>query len=227
MNTLNNRTAIFLISAIMAVVATAMFFVVQITITFIIAYLFTILAISMFCAGNLYMLFNAKRYPWFAAFPITIWQYLLAQLSLSTVFIIREVIFPGAFPINIFIFLHIILLGFFAVLLIVLKGGKEIIESKDIEIEQKVFALRLMQADVEAIMRRNPQHEVILKKVIESLKYSDPMSHPSIEVYDERIQCSILSMADLENDDSNKILKACEELQKQIADRNSRVKLMK
>ena len=137
MNSFNNRNGVFLISAIMAFVATASIFVVPITITFMVAYFFTMLAIAMFCAGNLYMLANTKSYPWFVAFPKTIWQYLVTQLTLSATFIIREIFFKGLFPIGLFMFLHILLLGIFAVKLILIKSGKEIIETKDAEIKQK------------------------------------------------------------------------------------------
>lgn len=227
MNTLNNRTTVILISAIMAAVATALFLVIPITPTFLVAYAVALLAIAMFCCGKLFLISNKKIYPWVAAFPMTIWQYLVTQLILSAVFVIRATLFDNPFPLGVFVFLHIVLFAFFAVLLLLLRSGKEIITEKDAEVKQKVSVIRMMQADIESIMRQHPQHEAILKKVAEALKYSDPMSHPSVAIYDEPIQRSIMSMTGLEGNDPANIPAICETLLNQIADRNSRVKLMK
>ena len=87
--------------------------------------------------------------------------------------------------------------------------------------------MRLMQADVESILRNNPEHEKPLRRVIEALKYSDPMSNPSVGFYEEQIQRGISAMTGLDGNEPAKIPEICEKLLIQIADRNSRVKLMK
>ena len=227
MNTIRTRESVFLISGIMAVVASALFFAVPITPTFLIAYMFTILAIGMFCWGSLQLLDETKSYPWFAAFPMRIWQYLLSQLALSVVFVLRENLAYGSFSVGLFFFLHIALLGFFAVSLILMRAGQEIIEERGAEVKHKVSTWRLMQADVESIMRENPEHEIPLRRVLDALKYSDPMSNPTLSIYDEQIQRGILSMTGLDGNEPAKIPEICETLLRQIADRNTRVKIMK
>ena len=223
MNTSSNKLAVFLTTGIMAFVASMTFLIVPISVTFIIAYLFTMLAITMFCFGKIYMLINAKSYPWFAAFPIAIWQYLIAQLSLSAVFVLRGIIFASFFSIRLFIFLHILLLSLFLVRLLLIKGGKDLIEQKDNETKQKVAALRFMQADIESLMRRLPEYEQDLKRVAEALRYSDPISHSSLAVYEEQIQRGIVAM----QNGGESIPTQCEELLRQIADRNAKVKILK
>jgi hypothetical protein len=227
LNSINNKQGVLLISAIMAVVATALFFVIPVSLTFFVAYFFTLLAIALFFFGSLYMLSNPQSYPWLAAFPMIIWQYLVTQLLLSASFVIRDMFFTGMFPVGLFVFLHILLLGVFSVKLIFVKSGKEIIETKDDEIKQKVNLIRLMQADVESILRGNPEYEKPLKQVIEAIKYSDPMSHSSLGFYDDDIQRLIASMVASDYNDPTDIPKICEKLLRQIADRNSRVRLMK
>jgi len=231
MNPLNNKATILLIAAILALVATILFFIVGITPTTAIAYVFTLLAIFMFIGGNFYLLASPKSYPWFAAFPLAIWRYLVVQFALSVVFVLREAIFTGAFPVGLFIALHVVLLGICVVLLVLMQGGKEIIEKRDSEVKQKVNALRLMQADVELVLRKNPEHEKPLRNVIEALRYSDPMSHASVSFIEEQIQHSISFMAGLcgnsETNSPAKIPEICSELLSLITDRNSRVKMMK
>jgi hypothetical protein len=211
----------------MAIVATAFMIVVPVTPTFLIAYGFTLLAVGLFAWGNLQLLDNTKSYPWFAAFPMKIWQYLTTQLVLSAVFIGREYFFEGAFSLGLFIFLHIAILGYFAVFLMLMKPAAEVIETREAEVKQKVFVIRLMQSDVESVLRQHPEHEKLLRSVLEALRYSDPMNHPSVDIYEDDIRRSIHSMSGLDGNDPAKIPAICETLLKQIADRNNRVKLMK
>jgi len=117
------KSKIILIAVIMAAVATSFFLVVKITPLFMVAYIFTILAIALFCAGNLFLLSNTKSYPWVAALPLTLWRYLILQLVLSSVFIILENAFDYSLSTRWLILLHVVLLGFFSILLIMQKGG--------------------------------------------------------------------------------------------------------
>ncbi|MCL2357665.1 MAG: hypothetical protein FWC70_11060 [Defluviitaleaceae bacterium] len=220
----STRNSIIAVSAIMFVIASLLFLIIPITPTFLIAYGFALLAIAMFCGGKLYLSASPGAYPWFASFPKTILRYLAVQAVLSAIFVLRENILPGAFSITWFVLLHIILLAFFAITLIMLHSGKEIIEKKDAEIKQKVSALRLMQADVDLILRNNPEHAECLNRVSEALKYSDPMISPALVAYDEQIQRKIIEMNDPASGNFSQI---CEKLLILIADRNNRVKLMK
>ena len=227
MKFIKDQKSVFLIAGIMAVVATTFLIVVPVTPTALIAYAFTLLAIGLFTWGNLQLLDNIKSYPWLAAFPMRIWQYLTIQLVLSAIFVVREYIWEGAFSLALFFFLHVAVLGYFAISLVLMKAAPDIIEPRGAEVKQKVSVLRLLQADVESIIRQHPEHEEHLRQVLEALRYSDPMSHPSIAIYEEQIGRSIISMSGMDGNDPAKIPEICETLLKQIADRNSRVKIMK
>jgi len=227
MRLFNTKKSVLQISLIMAAIATSTFFVVQITVTFSVAYIFTMLAIAIFCWGSLHLLNSPKSYPWFTAFPMRIWQHLTTQFVLSVVFVLRENLFEGAFPAGLFLFLHIAILGYFAISLIIMKPAAEIIETRGAEVKEKVSLMRLMQADIESILQQYPEHEKSLCRVLDALKYSDPMSHSSMSIYEEQIQRNIFSMNELSGNDSANIPNICDTLLKQIADRNTRVKLMK
>jgi len=213
----------------MAVALTAITFIVfSITPTLMIAYYFSMFALAMFCFANLYMLQNDKIFPLLVAFPKLIWIYFTSQLSVSVVFLIRENFFIGdAFPIGIFIAVHIGMLAFFGILLVLLKGGTTIIAQRDAEVKQKVATLQMMRLDVESILNKHPEHAKPLKQVIEALKYSDPMSNPALAVYEEQIHKSIFAMTGLEGNDPANIPQICETLLTQIEERNRRVKVMK
>lgn len=216
------KGTIIAIGIVLAIVATTVFIVVPTTTILIVAYIFTLIAIAMFTIGMLYMIMSSKSYPWFAAFPLMIKRYLITQLMLSAVFIVAELAFGRSFPTGIFIALHIIVLAVYTIFLLTLLGGKEIIETREAEVKEKVATIRFMQADVESLIRKFPEHNKPLKQVAEAIRYSDPMSHDSLAVYEEQIQRGIALMNDGQDIDSR-----CEELLRLIADRNSRVKVLK
>ena len=225
MNTKNNKTTVIAIAGIMAFAATALFLVVEVTTIYIIAYAFTLLGIAAFCLGNIYLLNSSTIYPWFAAFPMMIWRYLIASLMLSAVFVLWENIFDGEPSVRWFLLLHFLLIAFFAVFLLLLKSGKDIIVQRDAEVKEKVASLRFTQADVESLMRQFPEHEKDLRPVADALRYSDPMSHPSLAVYEEGIQSGIMALDTPQESDRSP--ERCAELLRQIADRNMKVKMMK
>ena len=222
MKMMQSKPTIILIAAIMTIAVSALFLVVNITPLFIVAYIFALLGIAGLCLGSLYMVVSSRSYPWFAAFPMTIWRYLLTQLILSAAVLIPDNIAGHALSMNWFLLLHIILLAFFAILLVAMKGGKDVIEPRGAEVKEKVSALRFIHADVTSLMQKMPEYEADLKQVAEAIRYSDPMSHSSLALYDEQIQREILALGNSEN-----VPAQCRELLRLIADRNSRVKIMK
>jgi len=213
---------IVLVALIMVVVASLFFFIVDVTALFVVAYIFALVGIILFCCGNLYLLASPKSYPWFASFPIMIWRYLISQIILSAVFVILENVFNTSVSIALFIVLHLVLHAFFAVFLVLLAGGKDIIEKRDAEVKEKVLTIRYMQANVETLMRKFPQYTDRLRQVAEALRYSDPMSHPSLAPYEDNIISIIIAM-----DSGADIEARCDELLHLIADRNARTKLLK
>jgi hypothetical protein len=222
MNMKSNKTNIIIIAAILAVALTSLFLIVKVTALFVVAYVFALLAIALFAASGIYLLGNTKAYPWVAAIPQAAGRYLGCQLVLSAVFVIMEQFNVFALPIKWFLFFHTLLLAFFAILLIMLKSGKDIIEQRDEEVKAKVAALRFMVADAESLLRKYPVDESDIKPVVEALRYSDPMSHASLAVYEEQIQRGIMAI-----DGSADTPGQCAELLRLIADRNARAKILK
>lgn len=225
MNTKGNRNGIILIAVIMAVVETALFLVVKITALSVTAYVFSLIGNVMFSAGKLYVIDSPKTYPWFAAFPMRIWQYLISELALSVIFVAVENLGGWSLPVPYFILLHIILLAVCLMTLMMLNAGREMINQRSEEVRQKVSASRFVQTDVEALIRKFPEYEKSLRQVADALHFSDPMSHSSLAVYEEQIQRGIMAMYNLE--ESDRIPDQCAELLLQIADRNAKARMMK
>ena len=225
----NNKLSLIIIIALIKVaVVSAFFLVVKITPLFVTAYLITLFAIALRCFGMMYLLKSIKSYPWFASFPMTTKIYFSLQLTLSVPFIIRENIFNLSFPINWFALFHIVLLGFFLILLVVQKGGKDIIERVEEKVQEKYIALRSLQSDVEAIKERVPEQAKEIQTVVDALRYSMPKSHESVAPYEDKIKDSVIMLEQAaEQNNSEKISELCVTLIRQIKDRNNKAKLIK
>lgn len=225
MNSRNNKNSVILITEIMAVMVTAIFLVMKITALSVTAYIFALVGIAMFCKGSLYMLNSQKSYPWFTAFPIRIWQYLISGIVLSAIFITAENMFGWALPIRWFILLHIVLLAVCLITLILMRSGEAVIDNRGEEVTQKVAALRFVQTDMESLIQKFPEYGNDLCQVRDALRYSDPISHSSLAVYEEQIQRGIIALDNPE--ESTSIPERCAELLRQIADRNTKTKMVK
>ncbi|MCL2018152.1 MAG: hypothetical protein FWG70_00195 [Oscillospiraceae bacterium] len=224
----NKKPLIIAIALIMVVTASAFFLVVKVTPLFITAYIITLIGIAMLCFGNLYLLTAAKSYPWVAAIPVTIWRYLMTQLTVSAIFVIRENIFDSSISIAWFILIHIVLLSFFSVLLILQKGGKDIIEDVDEKVQEKYIDFRSIQLDVESVKERVPNQAEEIKAVADALRYSTPLCHASVVPLEDKIKDSVVMLEQAaDNNDTEKISELCVTLLRYIKDRNNKVKLIK
>ena len=225
----SHKTHVTLIALIMALVASLFFFVLkEVSTLFIIAYGFALLGIAGFWAGNMYLIYNLKGYPWVAAFPATIWQYLSVEVAFSAVVVLLEQTSLYRLPVAWFVLIHAMIAAFFAVRLIVLKSGKEIIEQREAYVQEKTSILQSLRVDLSAVLDKMPESASELQAVLDAVRYSDPMSHALLLPYENEIKDSVarLEMAATEKD-KEKISSLCVTLLRQIKDRNNRAKMMK
>lgn len=224
---MKNHYGIYLIAGCMAVAATAFFFVVQVTPTFCIAYFFTLLAIALFLWGSRQIIKYPGKYPWQAAFPLRILRYFLAQIVLSAVFVLRENLFEGAFPAGLLFILQTALFAYYAASLFLMKEAEQAIGKREEEVKREVSQFYMLRMDVESALRKYPAYAEPLGKVAEALRYSDPMTPPELKAYDEKIRRTIALVTESGSAEPEKIPEICDDLLQQIADRNSRVRMMK
>jgi len=223
-----SKTNILLICGIMAAVASVFLLVLDITPLFISAYIFAVIGIGALGLGTIYLMQSGKSYPWFASFPMTIWSYLTIQVAFSAVFVIRESIFNWSFPTKWFCLIHIIMLAVTAIVLITLNTGKDYIEARGADVKEKVISMKMIVADLEAAMTNMPSMKSEIKAVADALRYSDPMSNPALAEYENAIGDSVVLIENaVAKGDEQSIPALCAALQRQIKDRNNKLKLMK
>jgi signal transduction histidine kinase len=229
MNAAANKKYATLIALIFASVASLFFLIArEITPLFWIAFAFALIGIGGFWFGAVYLLSNMRVYPWFAIFPAQLLHYLIVEVLFSAVFVALEQFSVFRLPPVWFFLIHALIAAYFAVNLVLLKGGKEIIERRGAEVQEKTQALAFLLADVSAVLDRTPEMAKGIRPVAEALRYSDPMSHASLEAYENEIKDGVarLEQAALEKD-GEKISALCITLLRQIKDRNNRAKLLK
>jgi hypothetical protein len=224
-----NKKYATLIALIAAGVASLFFLVVrEITPLFMLAYVFALFGIGASWFGAVYLFENMRNYPWLAAFPGTLLRYLTVEMLFSAVFVVLEQLSVFRFPPVWFLLAHGLIAAYFAVNLGLLKSGKEHIERKDAEIRAKTWEWASLQADVSAILERTPEAAKDIRPVADALRYSDPMSHPSLEHYENDIKDGVVRLEQAASEkDTGKVSALCVTLLRQIKDRNNRVKLMK
>jgi signal transduction histidine kinase len=229
MNSVNNKKYATLIAVIITAVASLSFLIVrEITPLFLTAFAFALLGIGGFWLGSVYLFDNMQSYSWLAAFPAAPARYLCIEAVFSVVFVVLEQLSIFRLPPVWFFLIHTVLAAYFAVNLVFLKGGKEVIERRDAEVKEKTRTLAFLLADVSEILERTPELARDIRAVADALRYSDPMSHPSLESCENSIKDSVIRLEQAASEkDSEKVSALRVTLLRQIKDRNNRAKSLK
>ena len=158
-------------------------------------------------------------------------RYLIFTLIIGFIMMILGL---NVVPINIswhygFVF-NTIVLGFCLLGLITVKATVDTIESIDVKIKEKVVYIRSLQADVESLVDKVSEESVrkALKELAETIQYSVKMSSPQLASIENKIEGKVMQLGEVvENGDEENILSSCDELQKLLAERNRKCKLLK
>ncbi|MDR1622912.1 MAG: hypothetical protein LBS00_11110 [Synergistaceae bacterium] len=225
----NHKIRITLIALIMTAVVSLLFLVIRETTTlFWIAYGFALLGIAAFWWSGMSLAGNVESYPWGMAVPATVCRYLCIEVIFSAVFVLLEQASLFRFPATWFFLIHAVILAFFGIRLVLLRGGGEIIERRGQEVRENVGSLSFLRADVSAILEKTPGMAREIQPVADALRYSDPMSRPSLAPYENAIKDSVIQLEQAASqNDEEKISSLCVTLLRQIKDRNNRLKLVK
>ncbi len=195
--------------------------------TFWTGYGFTMLAIVLTACVSFYSLgrenLRSKVYGW----PLIslAWSYMVLQLVLGMLEILLTFI-----PFQFGIILNVVLLGACLIGLVAVNLSKEEVERIDEKIEQKVFFIKSLQAETEGMVDRATDEEIkrSLKDLVNALKYSDPMSSFQLASIENDIEIKVAELVEfVEQADHVKAKSMCDEIQKLIADRNRKCKLLK
>jgi hypothetical protein len=212
------------IAAILATVATLAFLVVNVTPLFIAAYGFTLLAIGVLLWVNLFLIDNARTYPWGAALPQMAASYLGVEFSVSLAAILLEQLAKIVIPAKWFVVIQALILSIFAIRLILLNAGRVEIERVEHQVEANTHDWKFLVADIEALATKSAD----VKPLLDAVKYSDPVTSNALTEYDAKIRDGVSALAiAVEIGDAAKVAETLPPILRQIQDRNRRAKLSK
>lgn len=192
------------------------------TITFWIAYAFTVVAFAL-QIGIWNAAFKATETlkSKFLGVPIIYVGivYLVLQLIAFAVFMIFPLI-----PSWIVVIACALVLGISAICLISADVARDEINRVEEKVNQKVFYIRELQADVEILaeQEQNPEIKAELKKLVEKIRYNDPMSSEALADIETEIKEKVLELKTA--DHKSKLIT---ELDLLLTERNKKAKILK
>lgn len=192
------------------------------TITFWIAYAFTVVAFAL-QIGIWIAAFKAAETlkSKFLGVPIIYVGivYLVLQLIVFAVFMIFPLI-----PSWIVVMACALVLGISAICLISADAARDEINRVEEKVNQKVFYIRELQADVEMLeeQEQNPEIKTSLTRLAEKIRYSDPMSDEQLSDLDSKISTKVAELKTV----SSKF-EIITELNSLLDERNKNCKILK
>lgn len=188
-------------------------------------YSFSMLAILITAAGAFYALGQEGMKSKFYGLPLVsvVWIYLTTQLVAGFIQMsIPEIPFRYGIVVN------VLLLGACLIGLITVNISKEEIERLDDKVKEKVFYIKSLLADVEGLEARasDESNKKDLKELVETIRYSDPMSSPQLASIENKIEAKVTALVD-SGADVGVTRAICNELQQLFAQRNRKCRLLK
>ncbi|HZK34134.1 MAG TPA: hypothetical protein VFD33_02335 [Bacillota bacterium] len=188
-------------------------------------YSFSMLAILITAAGAFYALGQEGMKSKFYGLPLVsvVWIYLTTQLVAGFIQMsIPEIPFRYGIVVN------VLLLGACLIGLITVNISKEEIERLDDKVKEKVFYIKSLLADVEGLEARasDESNKKDLKELVETIRYSDPMSSPQLASIENEIEVKVTALVD-SGADVGVTRAICNELQQLFAQRNRKCRLLK
>jgi len=156
-----------------------------------------------------------------------VWRYFIIQLVIGLVEMVLDFI---PIPFQYEIAVNTILLGACLLGLITVEAAKDEIERIDEKIKEKVFYIKSLQVDVEGLVGRVSDDSLkkMLKDLVETIRYSDPMSSPQLATIENKIEVRMTVLTEaVEKADCDAIKSLCNELQQLFAERNRKCKILK
>ena len=188
---------------------------------------FSMIAILLAAGVGHYAFNNEKLISKYYRAPLilVVWRYLVIQLIVSLAEMVLYFI-----PFQYGLALNTALLGACLIGLIAIDVSVDEIERIDEKINEKVFYIKSMQADVEGLISKASDEAAKkeLKALAETIRYSDPMSSPQLASIENKIEAKAAALTEaIEATDADSLKTLCNELQQLFAERNRKCKLLK
>lgn len=152
--------------------------------------------------------------------------FVLAELFTSFVFMI----FKENASVKVTIVVQALLLCVFAVVAIVSIMTRDTVHSVDQKIKENVNFIKGINVDVEMLMQRctNPETTGALKKLSETIKYSDPMTNSVVATQEQMIMQYMAELRTVfDSGDMNSAKELCAKIELLFVERNKKLMISK
>lgn len=158
----------------------------------------------------------------------------LASLSLYYFF---AAIFAGAVfmffqnaPFKLALVLQVLILAIYVVIAIMALMSRNVVQDVNDNLKENVEAIKTLAVDVDVFIPQvnDPALKKSLKKVSETIKYSDPMSNAAVADIEEQIMQTVNELRiNIENSRNEEAIQTCKDLEVLFLQRNSLLKATK
>ncbi len=194
-----------------------------------------LVSILMMVLATLFVLNEGQKGPQVFVFPSLAWQFLGYHVLLAVVTIVLDLLVVWSTPWAVVLVGHSIVLGILTLLVLGTSVGKDEIEQTQDLVRVKVSNWKGLVAEVAVVRGRvpagNPEAQKALKALDalhEVFRYSDPMTHPSLETQEADLRSAILELSPtVEGSQWEEVISRCQRLQERLQERNVRVKGLK
>lgn len=191
------------------------------------AYVFIILAFvsQLLCAMKAFQAENVTKL--FYSIPLVTISYgtLIAVVLIGTIcFAIPDL------PNWVAVIAGVVLLGLSAITIIKAQVAVDVVSGIDDKIKERTFIIKDLTVDADSLMRqvKNEETKIIIKKVYEAFRYSDPMSDDALVDDEARISKKFKELSDaIINEDEESARVIADDLIVLISSRNKKCKMLK
>lgn len=195
------------------------------TATFWVAYAFTVLSFASLACSIVFNNNSKDNVIYgFSIYAVNI-AYLALQIVAGSIFIIFS-----AISVKITIVTEVVLLSVIFVIDLFLLLGKNNGQKLDADTKDKVLFMKLLSNDIAVLIDKTSDTTILarLEDLKDAIDSSDPMSHTSLALVDQKISNKIVSLSDLVSaNNAMKVGDAINEIERMLAERNRKCKILK
>lgn len=158
----------------------------------------------------------------------------LASLSMyyffAAIFVGAVFMFFQNAPFKLAIVLQILILAIYAVVAIMALMSRNVVQDVNDNLKENVEAIKTLVVDVDVFVPQvsDPALKKALKKLSETIKYSDPMSNAAVADIEEQIMQTVNELRiNIENSRNAEAIQTCKDIEVLFMQRNSLLKATK
>lgn len=152
--------------------------------------------------------------------------FVIAEFFCSLVFMI----FKDVASVKVTVIIQTLLLCVFVIIAIISIVSRDAVQNVDTKIKQNVATIKGLNIDVEMLMQRCtvPDVTMELKKLSETIKYSDPMTHEVVAMQEQMVMQNMMELRTaFDSGDMEKVKSLCNTINLLMIERNKKLMLAK